>query len=1132
MRKLLQTLLFDLVIAIIVVFFIYQFATLAKLDNYIVRKVVDHISKEVDVNTAGIVFSYKFPFTVKARHIIVGRRSMIGSVSVSINPFELLINDTIRITDVRLEDTLMYYEDLPSLTEMITAKSDNSSSAKTLQMNVDSILLKRVYFANEKGQFIRVDSGAIEVASAERYFFGECSMMSGEVYDGVHKIPFKAEDTSFRMEGDELECRVLFTMGDARLQVDAKKINGEYSGGIEIDNANLVLLNPDARGRSSINARLFGSGKIPDIRGEMRLYEVGYKTTNLVNGNYTFIYADEKLSLRDIVFYSGDTVFKGYLTSTLGEEAVIQGEFSVDHIRLKDLFHVPYYTDISAKLVFKGKGKTWSSFKGSLDITEIQGQMQQTIISSGKCALQKDGKLITLSAFDIRTDQGVLSGEGTVFDNYYTVALQMESIPLTLLIPSSDVKGVIDFRGVVKEDAQGLAATGVVTVNGLEWQSKKITKLFASIAHSRDTTDLSVYLTDVHVAPIPVITTGKIEGSLTQSTALLKRCELYFNDTNVFKASFSALYETEAWKSTDVRADLALAAKTVSLTSEFSEIKNNGWRVKSVKITDGVSTINAEASHDAILKTTELEVRGMLDIGRINSYKKIFPDVEGQVSLALDYKKQTDTVTSKVVCSMPVFVMVYENFSQTRFDAIRFEAEYREDHFAVTEFTFSVADTKNTFTGRVDCDINDGFTFRSFELHGNVKKMYASFLVNFATSDVTVTDGYFNGTLDVRYDKGLTVNADIRLIDTQLIVFDIGNAVVERLRGHATVENNRLIIHDIEGVANERGWVKMRGDIKDIINDRFLNFTITFGGLYIPNVWYFSGFGAGTIVIYGKGKDEILSGDIEIDSGVWSAPFAVFSRSARKELSGINMNIRMRGANNIWWRNDSVNIEFDVDFYVKKVYVEGKTVISGTMDAKKGTFYFLDVPFKVVKAQLMFANPDDISPDINLQGETDIFYRGKKRITLYVTGSLADPKISLLSDDPSLSQNDLLSLLAFNRPMNELENTGFMNEKAGEWATFYLQQRLLRPLKRSAMLDTLNVRGNLLSDDDRYLDVEVGKYLGNSFYLVYRNEMVRGQNQRFNVIYYINNNMSLETGAEEEKGEMKYNVDMKFKFKY
>ncbi len=1132
MRKLLQTLLFDLVMAVIILFFVYQFALITRLDQFVVRKVIEQLSRETTLETSSIAFTYKFPFTVKAQHISLGTRSMIGSLSVSINPMDALFGDTIRISELKLEDTLVFYEDYPAFQTLLATKNTKEHTGTHLRIIAEKIVLKRVYGADERGRYVRVDDAVLNFSSDDTALYAACNSLKGEVFTGIQPLPITISNALVTINGDDRSLGVEMGIGNTELTAHVKRSGGVYSGEMDITDANLSLIDQNVRGVVSVHAQLTGTDGIPQINGFVTVNNAGYRKTTLVNGKYTFLYTNDTLTFRDIAFSAGDMHFRGYVTSTLRGEAVVNGAFTVEHIKISDFITTYYSTDISANVVFNGKGRNWDDFNGFMNITDIKGRIQQSTITDGAFDIKKDGKLLTLSAFELTTENGSVSGEGNIYKDNFSFALTVQSLPLSLFLPTNQVAGDIDFRGVVTNDIKGLAGSGVFTAHNVAYKNKKIGQIFASIAHSHATTEFSIYINDVDYSPFPHITIGKMEGALTSTTASLRKCDVYFSDTQWLSISLTALQEKNVWMSTDFHAETVLGEKIISARSPLLIWGKNEWAVKDLHISDTVSSIKIDATANKDDRKMNVNLSGLIDIGRVNSYKEIFPDVEGQLSLNVSYLRDGDSIQSHIICDLPVFVMVYENFSQTRIDSIFFEAKYDQDHYTIEKFTFSVNDTLNTLTGRIDCDINNTLAFRSFELSGDIKKMYSSFLVNFATTDVSVTDGYFSGFLSVAYDGKLKVNADVKLADTQLIVFDIGNAVIERLNGHATVQNNHLIIHSIEGTANERGSVKMIGDIKDIIYDRYLDFTIQFDGMYVPNVWYFSGFAGGSIRILGKGNDEIMTGDITVDSGVWGAPFTVLSGTGRKELSGINMNIRMHGSNNIWWRNDSVNIEFDVDFIVKKVYVEGKTVLSGTMDAKKGTFYFLDVPFNVVKAQLMFANPEDISPDINLQGQTDIFYRGRKRINLYVTGSLAEPKITLMSDDPSLSQNDLLSLLAFNRPMNELENTGFMNEKAGEWATFYLQQRLLKPLKRSAMLDTLNVRGNLLSDNDRYLDVEVGKYLGNSFYVVYRNEMVKGQNQRFNVIYYINNNLSLETGAEEEKGDMKYNIDMKFKFKY
>ncbi len=1134
MKKLLQTILFDLFMTAIVVFFLYQFVLFAKLDQYIVRTIIKSINTELSLNTDIINFSYRFPFTVKAQHIAIGEKSMIGTVSISIDPVVLILTGDARISEIKIEDAMLTQADIIEFGKQFTSKNDTKKN-NAVSVSADSIILKRVYFAMDENRFIRIDSSKFGFNYSQDYFSARCDDLKGMAVYGQKKIPLTISSTHFEQSKQLLKVDLEAMFGTSELSVHAQREAGLYSGNVVIDKLQISDVSGGAaEGSVSVYSRITGKGKLPVIDGSVMIEGGRYNQFIINNGRYRFKFGDGRLSVHDIVLTSKTTVFKGYIASTLTGVPAVDGKFVIEHFNIADVMAGPYNTDINANVEFSGNGAKWDDFSGTLNVSEIAGRCQSTVLSNGNVKVVKDKKLLTIESMYLKTGEGSIDAEGSLYGKYFSFSLNTNRLPIEMLSPGFQVTGSADFKGVLNKDASGISGSGLLTTYSVKYGPVSVTKLFASLSLGAKNGSVSLFVNDASVKGLPAIKFGKVSGEFSSDTIVLKQCDMTFNDDHSIAAAFTAnrSAQDKAWLSSDASVTWKIKKWAVRCTAASVLFGEQISSVSGLHLTDGASDLNASFHADRSKNSVQATVNGMIDIAQINRYKEIFPDVEGQIAVNADFSRDDGVVKSSLSLHMPYFIMVYNNFSQTRIDDFTVRAAYDTDHYRIDEVSFVVDKEKNILTGTADIDLRGKPVFNSFRIHGTITKMYASFLANFATTDVSVTEGYFRGPIDFVYGKDIKLNADVHLFDTQLIVFAIGNAVVERMSGHATVVDNDLTIEYIDGIANERGKVRLSGTISDIINDRTLNLKIVFSGLYVPNLWYFSGFANGTVEIIGKGHDEILQGDITVDSGIWNAPFSAFSKSGRKNLSGLNMNIHLQGENNIWWRNDSVNIEFGVDFTLKKIYLEDKTVLSGTMQSLKGTFYFLDVPFNVVNGQLIFTNPDDITPDLNIQGETEVFYLGRKKIRLYVTGSLAEPKITLTSDDPSLTQNDLLALLTFNRPMNELENTSFMNEKAGEWATFYLQQRLLKPLKRSSVLDTLNVRGNLLSDKDRYLDVEVGKYLGNSFYVVYRNEMVKGQNQRFNVIYYINNNLSLETGAEEEKGEMKYNVDMKLKFKY
>ena len=146
----------------------------------------------------------------------------------------------------------------------------------------------------------------------------------------------------------------------------------------------------------------------------------------------------------------------------------------------------------------------------------------------------------------------------------------------------------------------------------------------------------------------------------------------------------------------------------------------------------------------------------------------------------------------------------------------------------------------------------------------------------------------------------------------------------------------------------------------------------------------------------------------------------------------------------------------------------------GRADVEQGTLTYLRRIFTVERGVIDFVNPYAIEPQVDIKGSIPV---QERLIRIALSGSLDDLVFTLSSDDPTLEDQDILSLLVLGRTTAELQSD---SDDAGQ-----SNQQMIASLvaatfgdeiKKAAGLDMLEVEtGN---EDDKESDriaVTMGK---------------------------------------------------------
>ena len=100
-------------------------------------------------------------------------------------------------------------------------------------------------------------------------------------------------------------------------------------------------------------------------------------------------------------------------------------------------------------------------------------------------------------------------------------------------------------------------------------------------------------------------------------------------------------------------------------------------------------------------------------------------------------------------------------------------------------------------------------------------------------------------------------------------------------------------------------------------------------------------------------------------------------------------------------------------------------VVSGTIGFLSGEVVYQQRTFTITGGSIDFRDPLDINPLLNITAESQIStVEAEYTVRVVVSGTAKNPRVQFSADDPSLSQNDVLSLVALGKTAAQFQREG------------------------------------------------------------------------------------------------------------
>lgn len=293
-----------------------------------------------------------------------------------------------------------------------------------------------------------------------------------------------------------------------------------------------------------------------------------------------------------------------------------------------------------------------------------------------------------------------------------------------------------------------------------------------------------------------------------------------------------------------------------------------------------------------------------------------------------------------------------------------------------------------------------------------------------------------------------------------------------------------------------------------------------------------------------KGCDTLqIEGDVDINELFVRNEFHGSEPLIEKESKGsgtyTNINLHTIIPGNLYFQNSQLNCELEGEMWILKSGSEPYR-FSGTLNIRKGKFYYYGWEFEVVQGSINF-NPLEFNPTLDIearvnlaaynQSESKAASPAEDYVTVMLSGDLDNP--TLVFDSDKYNESDILMYLSHTTlGSEETLNQSQISTGAVNVFGMYFERQLEKNISQISGLDEfeLRTRGNLLSNQqtDQW-SVALGRKIAPNLYFSYERSLsLIEPDQQFGIEYRLNRNVSLS--GDIEGGLWRINYLYKYRY--
>lgn len=211
----------------------------------------------------------------------------------------------------------------------------------------------------------------------------------------------------------------------------------------------------------------------------------------------------------------------------------------------------------------------------------------------------------------------------------------------------------------------------------------------------------------------------------------------------------------------------------------------------------------------------------------------------------------------------------------------------------------------------------------------------------------------------------------------------------------------------------------------------------------------------------------------------------------------------------------NINITVGGDLQVRKAPGD-KVRLIGVVETVRGTYEFRGRAFELQRGgEIRFTGDAELNPFVDVTATRRIPNTGVEA-RIHIKGTVKEPALELTSDPP-LDQSDILALVLFNKPVNEL-GTGersSLAETAGGIATGFLAAPLGESIGRALDLDLFEIT-TTTDQGDLGAGLTLGQQIGDRAFLKLRYQFGERNTTEFLVEYQLANFLRMQVSGAPE----------------
>ncbi|MCX8028349.1 MAG: translocation/assembly module TamB domain-containing protein [Thermodesulfovibrionales bacterium] len=768
--------------------------------------------------------------------------------------------------------------------------------------------------------------------------------------------------------------------------------------------------------------------------------------------------------------------------------------------------------------------------------------------SSGQIQYKKDR--LTIKNLEVSTDIGIFSTKGDVYFKdakmlfdlkrpYYDLALDVRRLNVNafsgLFKNSPNMAGIADSRFSLKGKPETITLKGRLLIDDYGYESFKISTPISSYFEYKDRIFTFSNISDNKKS---LTGNGSIsidkEFTLTLKTESYNLSELFFDDRPYLKGISLTDLSINARGSID-KPDVDIISK-IQMSTKHSRYTIRGNIIGKLK--DDVLTVRSNLLDNKLSLYLEADVKdkikwhlkGDIKTTRYDFFishflKEVPDDLVLTLNGNLEMWGDRDKLNARARFNR-LYFNIYGNGLSNKGD-IAFTIN--DNHLHIENFILFNDTSEFKVSGnaqiqkRLELTIEGKSSLsplKAFSTNLDSLKGDADFVVSISGD---WKEPKINGGIDIKdgsvglkdlYYKLTSVNAYIYFDEDRIV---ISNAKGRMANGDITLSGNA----GIRGFKINRFFIETRVVNAHVSPSR--DFWINFDG---------------DVILKGDLSSQQLQGEVKVKRGryaeridwkTWliSARKIEKKRIESKRFENMNVNLKVTGANLVVDNNlANSTISFDV-------LLRGKInniIPIGKVETKEGTVFFRNNEFRIIKANVDFANMEEVKPYFNIVADTKV---QNYNIRLTLEGFTDQFNLSLTSD-PYLQESDILALLTVGQTGKSLKGleAGIGASEATSFLTGKLQDVFEERAKTITGFDRIQIDPAISKTTSTVSPrVTVSKKLmGDKLYVTYSASITTGEEQVWKLEYFLDKNFSL-IGVRDERGGLGADIKYRFQFK-